>query len=169
MVGRSKINERLHDMTPRWISLDVGVYPKKMFWKRYNKHLILIRLPMFWLAWPKAMCVCLITCFSLRGCDHMVVRFIFMYAICVFHCPSCECNFLSRRSVLYATLCGNKHSRDFSSLPKGLVKGPFPNEKYSKIIQNFHSYSLISIPKWAIWQLKNFQNGTKSSILKTPW
>ena len=147
MVGWSKINERLHDMTPRWMSLDGGVYPKKIFWKRYNKHLILIRLPMFWLAWPKTMCVCLITCFSLRGCDHMVVRFIFMYAICVFHCPSCERFFLSRRSVLYATLCGIEYSR-------GLVKGPFSNEKYSKIIQNspnFHSYSLISIPKWAIW------------------
>ena len=38
---------------------------------------------------------------------------------------------------------------NFSSLPQGLVKGPFPNEKYSKIMQNsqnFHSYPLILIP-----------------------
>ena len=41
MMGWSKMNERLHDMTPNWMLLDVGVSPKK---KRNNTHLILIRL-----------------------------------------------------------------------------------------------------------------------------
>jgi hypothetical protein len=34
-----------------------------------------------------------------------------------------------------------------------LEMGSFPNEKYSKIMQNsrnFHSYPLILIPKWSI-------------------
>ena len=38
--------------------------------------------------------------------------------------------------------------KKFSILPQGLVKGHFPTEKYSKIIensQNFHSYPLILI------------------------
>jgi hypothetical protein len=41
MMGWSKMNERLHDITPNWMLLDVGVSPKK---KRNNTHLILIRL-----------------------------------------------------------------------------------------------------------------------------
>jgi len=62
------------------------------------------------------------------------------------------------------------HPKDFSSLPQDLVKGPIPNEKYSKIMQNsqnFHSYPLILIPKWPICGLKISQNGTKSTISKT--
>ena len=50
-----------------------------------------------------------------------------------------------------------------------MVKGPFPNEKYSKIMQyyqNFHSYPLILISKWSICLLKISQNGTKNKPLK---
>ena len=39
---------------------------------------------------------------------------------------------------------------DFSSLPEGPVKGPFHNDKHTKIMQNshnVHSYPLILIPK----------------------
>jgi len=67
-------------------------------------------------------------------------------------------------------LCLQYIQRDFSSLPQGLVKGPFPNEKYSKIMENsqkFHSYPVILIPKWPIWRLRISQNDTKSTIPKT--
>ena len=58
MIGWSKINERLHDMTPKWdvvinershdmtpsgMLLDGSVSPN-YFFKRYKKHLILIIL-----------------------------------------------------------------------------------------------------------------------------
>ena len=45
-------------------------------------------------------------------------------------------------------------NRDFSNLPDSPVNGPFPNEKYSKIMQNsknFHSCPLILILKWTIF------------------
>ena len=42
MIGQSNTNERLHEMTPNRMLLDVSVLPKKRF--KYNKHLILIRL-----------------------------------------------------------------------------------------------------------------------------
>ena len=29
MIGRSKINERLHDMTPHRIFIDIGISPKR--------------------------------------------------------------------------------------------------------------------------------------------
>ena len=45
MIGHSKMNEMLHDMTPYVMSLEVSVSPKKAKTKyRHNKHLILIRL-----------------------------------------------------------------------------------------------------------------------------
>ena len=53
--------------------------------------------------------------------------------------------------------------RDFSSLPQGSMKRLFPNEKYSKIMQNsqnFHSCPLILIPKWSICRLRYSKNGT---------
>jgi hypothetical protein len=64
-----------------------------------------------------------------------------------------------------------QYIRDFSSLPQGPLKGPFPNEKYSKIMQNsqnFHSCPRNLIPKWPICRLKISQNGTKNTIPKTP-
>ena len=45
MIGRSKMNERLHDMTSNRMLLDVGVYPKNFFKKDKKKQrLILIIL-----------------------------------------------------------------------------------------------------------------------------
>jgi hypothetical protein len=42
MIGQSKMKERLADMTPSRMLLDVNVSPqKKERKKRYNKHLIL--------------------------------------------------------------------------------------------------------------------------------
>ena len=43
MIGRSRLNERIPDLTPNKI-LDVSVSSKKKLRKRYNKHLILMRL-----------------------------------------------------------------------------------------------------------------------------
>ena len=78
-----------------------------------------------------------------------------------------ECTCTCRRSPL---------SKDFSSLPKGPVKGPFPNEKYPKIMQysqNFHSCPRNLIPKWPICRLIISQNSTNSTIPKNtlinPW
>ena len=42
MIGRSKFNERIYDMTPNGESLDISETQKKT--KRYNKHLMLIVL-----------------------------------------------------------------------------------------------------------------------------
>ena len=62
---------------------------------------------------------------------------------------------LSRENIKHGTFtlwsCGGagQKGRKLSILPHGLVKGPFPNEKYSKIIensQNFNFYPLILIP-----------------------
>ena len=39
MIGRSKMNERLHGMTPKQVLLDVSEPPKM---NKYNKHLIFI-------------------------------------------------------------------------------------------------------------------------------
>ena len=39
MIGRSKMNERLHGMTPKQVLLDVSEPPKR---NKYNKHLIFI-------------------------------------------------------------------------------------------------------------------------------
>ena len=45
MIGRSKMNERLHDMTPNGILLDVSVSPKNQNENKiYNKLLIEMRL-----------------------------------------------------------------------------------------------------------------------------
>ena len=70
--------------------------------------------------------------------------------------------------------------RDLSSLPQSPVKGPFPNEKYSKtkskIIQNsqnFHFDSQMatlwikSFPKW--YQKYHSQNPCILTEIKTPW
>ena len=50
MIGRSKMNDRSHDMTPSEMLLDVSVWSttkkdgKKNSKKKPNKHLIFIRL-----------------------------------------------------------------------------------------------------------------------------
>jgi len=41
------MNERLPHMTPNGMLLDVSASPKKKWGKRYNKHIILIRLDYF--------------------------------------------------------------------------------------------------------------------------
>ena len=56
-------------------------------------------------------------------------------------------------------LCLQYIHRNFSILPQGLVKGPFPNEKYSKIMQNsqkFHSYPPYLDSQMANLSIKNF-------------
>lgn len=44
MIGRSKVNERSHDITSNEMLLDVGLSPKK---KNAKKNLILIKLSFF--------------------------------------------------------------------------------------------------------------------------
>ena len=44
MIERPKLNERLSDMTPNKMLLDVSVSPNFGFFLKYNKILILIRL-----------------------------------------------------------------------------------------------------------------------------
>jgi len=45
MIGGSKLNERLPNLTPHRMLLDISVVPKKKKMKnRYNKHLILLKL-----------------------------------------------------------------------------------------------------------------------------
>ena len=46
--------------------------------------------------------------------------------------------------------------RDLSSLPQSPVKGPFPNEKYSKIMQNFPKSSFL--PLYFYSQMTNWFN-----------
>ena len=39
MIGWSRVNERLHDMTLNRMLLDVSVSPRKTNVQKYNKHL----------------------------------------------------------------------------------------------------------------------------------
>jgi len=76
---------------------------------------------------------------------------IFMW-FSLFHASTSDPGYLPRNVPEYdlAIKQVSIEHRDFSSLPQGRLKGPFPNEKYSKIMQNsqnFHFYPFILIPK----------------------
>ena len=94
--------------------------------------------------------------------------------VSLFHASTSDPGYLPRNVPEYdlAIKQVSIEHRDFSSLPQGRIKRPFPNEKYYKIMQNFHFYPFILIPKWTICRLKISQNGTssgtKGTISKTP-
>ena len=61
------------------------------------------------------------------------------------------------------------YSRDFSSLPQSPVKGPFPNEKYSKskIIQNSQNFHFDS--QMATLWIKSFPKWYQKYHSQNPW
>ena len=68
--------------------------------------------------------------------------------VSLFHASTSDPGYLPRNVPEYdlAIKQVSIEHRDFSSLPQGRIKGPFPNEKYYKIMQNFHFYPFISSP-----------------------